>query len=42
MTKNLENNITIFNPGESAGFFEGKNALGIINLKDLNIKRIFF
>ncbi len=31
-----------FNPGESAGNMSGKNALGIINLKNLEIKRIFF
>ena len=34
--------ITYFNPGESAGFLKGKSALGIIDLKDLKIKRIFF
>ena len=32
----------IFNPGESAGMQKGKNAIGIINLKNLNVKRIFF
>ena len=31
-----------FNPGESAGFLEGKSVLGIIDLQDLKIKRIFF
>ena len=31
-----------FNPGESAGSMEGKNALGIVNLNNLEIKRIFF
>ena len=31
-----------FNPGESAGLMEGKNAIGIINLSNLKIKRIFF
>ena len=35
-------NIIIFNPGESAGFLKGKNALGIINLNSLEIRRIFF
>ncbi len=35
-------NIIFFNPGESAGFLKGKNALGIINLDNLKIKRIFF
>ena len=32
----------VFNPGESAGMFEGKNAIGLVNLKDLKAKRIFF
>ena len=32
----------VFNPGESAGMFKGKNAIGLVNLKDLNAKRIFF
>jgi len=36
------NGITCFNPGESAGLIEGKNALGVIDLSDLSIKRIFF
>ena len=36
------NNTLLFNPGESAGMSEGKNAIGIINLKDLSTKRIFF
>ncbi len=31
-----------FNPGESAGLMKGKNALGIVNLDNLEIKRIFF
>ena len=31
-----------FNPGESAGSMKGKNALGIINLNNLKIRRIFF
>ena len=35
-------NIIIFNPGESAGSLKGKNALGIINLNSLEIRRIFF
>ena len=34
--------IMYFNPGESAGFLKGKSALGIIDLNDLSIKRIFF
>ena len=32
----------VFNPGESAGMQKGMNAIGIINLKNLKIKRIFF
>ena len=31
-----------FNPGESAGSMEGKSALGIVNLTNLEIRRIFF
>ena len=38
----LINETLYFNPGESAGFLKGKNAIGIVNLKDLEIKRIFF
>ncbi len=36
------NNIIIFNPGESAGSLKGKNALGIIDISNLKIRRIFF
>ncbi len=36
------NGTLIFNPGESAGFLKGKNTVGIINLKDMSISRIFF
>ena len=35
-------NIIYFNPGESAGSLKGKNALGIIDLTSLEIRRIFF
>ena len=35
-------NVIYFNPGESAGLMKGKNALGIIDLNNLEIKRIFF
>ena len=35
-------NILFFNPGESAGMLKGKNAIGIINLKNLEARRIFF
>ncbi len=38
----VKNKTVVFNPGESAGFITGKNALGIINLVNLEIKRIFF
>ena len=31
-----------FNPGESAGSMEGKSALGVVNLNNLEIRRIFF
>jgi len=36
------NDTLIFNPGESAGMLNGKNAVGIVNLEDLSIQRIFF
>lgn len=36
------NNTLLFNPGESAGIVPGKNSIGIINLKNLTIDRIFF
>ena len=36
------NDTLIFNPGESAGMQKGKNAIGIINLKNLDVERIFF
>lgn len=35
-------NILFFNPGESAGMLQGKNAIGIIDLDDLSIERILF
>tara|TARA_B100001109_G_C18579327_1_gene342537 strand:+ start:90 stop:581 length:492 start_codon:yes stop_codon:yes gene_type:complete len=38
----VKNKTIIFNPGESAGFLEGKNAIGVIDLNDLAIRRIFF
>lgn len=40
--KELINNILYFNPGESAGMLKGRNAIGIVNLKNLGIRRIFF
>ena len=38
----IRNDILFFNPGESAGMQEGKNAIGLINLQSLEAKRIFF
>ena len=34
--------IIYFNPGESAGSMEGKSAIGLIDMYNLKIKRIFF
>ena len=34
--------VKIFNPGECAGSIKGSNAVGIINLGNLEAKRIFF
>ena len=34
--------IIYFNPGESAGSMEGKSAIGLIDMSNLKIKRIFF
>jgi len=36
------NNVIYFNPGESAGSLKGKNAIGVICTKSLEIRRIFF
>ena len=38
----IKNDILFFNPGESAGMQKGKNAVGLINLKNLETRRIFF
>ena len=38
----LKSGIKVFNPGESAGMLKGKNAIGLIDLENLRIKRIFF
>jgi len=38
----IKNETLIFNPGESAGIFQGKNAIGIIDLESLETRRIFF
>ena len=40
--KEVINEVVYFNPGESAGLIKGKNALGIVDLTDLKIRRIFF
>jgi len=34
--------VKIINPGECAGIIKGKNAVGVLNLEDLNFERIFF
>ena len=34
--------VKYFNPGECAGSLKGKNSIGIVNLVNLEIKRIFF
>ena len=34
--------VKIFNPGESAGMLKGRNAVGLVRLQNLEIKRIFF
>ena len=36
------NQTLVFNPGECAGIRTGKNAIGVVDLKDLCVKRIFF
>jgi putative phosphoesterase len=38
----IVNDVLLFNPGESAGMQKGKNAIGIINLNNLETRRIFF
>ena len=38
----IKENVIWFNPGECAGLVSGKNALGIIDLNSLKIKRILF
>lgn len=39
---NIKNGVLFFNPGESAGMQKGSNAIGILDLKNLKAKRIFF
>ena len=38
----IKNGVLFFNPGESAGIQKGSNALGILDLMNLEAKRIFF
>ena len=38
----MKNEVLYFNPGESAGMQCGSNAIGILDLKNLEAKRIFF
>ena len=37
-----KNGVLYFNPGESAGMLKGSNAIGILDLTNLEAKRIFF
>tara|TARA_B100000963_G_scaffold361774_1_gene399434 strand:+ start:447 stop:938 length:492 start_codon:yes stop_codon:yes gene_type:complete len=39
---NTKNGVLHFNPGESAGMQKGSNAIGILDLINLEAKRIFF
>ena len=39
---NTKNGVLYFNPGESAGMQKGRNAVGILDLTNLEAKRIFF
>tara|TARA_B100001142_G_scaffold298080_1_gene320981 strand:+ start:1122 stop:1613 length:492 start_codon:yes stop_codon:yes gene_type:complete len=39
---NIKNRVLYFNPGESAGMQKGSNAIGILDLINLEAKRIFF
>ena len=39
---NTKNGVLYFNPGESAGMQKGRNAIGILDLVNLEAKRIFF
>ena len=38
----IKQDILFFNPGESAGMQTGMNAIGLVDLKKLEAKRIFF
>ena len=39
---NIKNEVLYFNPGESAGMQRGSNAIGILDLVNLEAKRVFF
>ena len=39
---NTKNGVLYFNPGESAGMQKGSNAVGILDLINLEAKRVFF
>ena len=39
---NTKKGVLYFNPGESAGMQKGSNAIGILDLKNMEAKRIFF
>ncbi len=39
---NTKNGVLYFNPGESAGMRKGSNAIGILDLINLEARRIFF
>ena len=39
---NIKNGVLCFNPGESAGIQKGSNAIGILDLMNLEARRIFF
>ena len=41
-TNEVTRGVKIFNPGECAGMSKGKNTIGLVDLSNLNIKRIFF
>ncbi len=36
------NNCIIFNPGECAGFMKGKNQVGLVNLKKIDLRVLNF
>ena len=38
----IRNGVLFFNPGESAGMQKGGNAIGILDLNNLEAKRVFF